>query len=177
MSWELLYAGYLVWLMAGCLDFMCHRRADLPHTSGLQESLFHLIQMGLIGTMVLAWMWLSPSLALFLLMTLLVLAHAIAGYLDTVVAWRHRSITPLEQHLHSVLDTAPCIMLLAVVLQQGASALAAGWGWGQRTPAFPISAWIAVMGPALVLCAMPLVHELRSAWRARCPSGKASAIG
>ncbi|MBN8768995.1 MAG: hypothetical protein J0I01_12465 [Stenotrophomonas nitritireducens] len=48
------YAGYLRWLLAGCADFACHRRSDLPHTSGLPESLLHVLQMAPMGALVVA---------------------------------------------------------------------------------------------------------------------------
>jgi hypothetical protein len=44
-----LYLGYLVWLFAGLGDFLCHRRTDLPHTSGLTKSALHLPQLATIG--------------------------------------------------------------------------------------------------------------------------------
>lgn len=49
MSATLAYGGYLLWLLAGCLDFACRRRTQLPQTSGLRESAFHLAQLALLG--------------------------------------------------------------------------------------------------------------------------------
>ncbi len=161
------YAGYLLWLLAGWADFRCHRRSDLPHTSGLAESLLHVLQMGLMGTLVLAWLAARPGLPLLALSALLVLAHAVAGYMDTRTAWGRRPITPLEQHIHSVLDAAPWIALGIAAFGQGAAALAHGWRWEWRAPLPPASAWIAVLLPALLLCMLPLLVELVAAWRAR----------
>ena len=42
----LAYCGYLLWLLAGTGDFACHRRTDLPRTSGVAESFAHLLQLG-----------------------------------------------------------------------------------------------------------------------------------
>jgi hypothetical protein len=166
MSWWPFYIGYLVWLLAGWLDFACHRRTDLPHTSGLGESVFHLVQMGLIGALIVSWMLSRPSLGLCLLMALLVVMHTIAGYLDTRRAWQRRPITPVEQHVHSVLDAAPWMALVILFYQDGANAMAQGWDWGWRSPALGASVWIAVLGPAVLLCGVPLARELAMAWRA-----------
>ena len=166
-----LYAGYLLWLLAGCVDFHCHRRTDLAQTSGLRESVLHLLQTGLMGVMLVAWMLLEPSLALAMLMGVLVLAHAMAGYADTRVAWPRRAITPLEQHVHSVLDTAPWIVLGVVLYRDGGLAMQQGWDWAWRSPLPPASAWAAVLAPALLLCVLPLLQELRAAWRARGEPG------
>lgn len=161
------WAGYLLWLLAGCADFRCHRRSDLPHTSGLAESLLHVLQMGLMGTLVLAWLAARPFLPLLALSALLVLAHALAGYADTRTAWGRRPVTPLEQHIHSVLDAAPWAALGIAAYGQGAAALARGWTWEWRAPLPPAWVWIAVLLPALLLCMVPLLAELAAAWRAR----------
>lgn len=161
------YGGYLVWLLAGYADFHCHRRTDLPHTAGLRESVLHLLQTGLIGGMVIVWMLAGPSLPLVVLMGVLVLMHAMAGYADTRVAWRSRTITPFEQHVHSVLDVAPWVFLVVVLCRDGGLAMRQGWEWAWRSPLLPASAWLAVTVPALVLCLLPLLRELLMAWRAR----------
>ncbi len=161
-----LYGGYLAWLAAGCVDFLCHRRTDLAHTSGLPESLLHLLQTGLMGVLVMLWMLGAPSLGLCVAMGSLVLAHAMAGYADTRVAWRRRAITPLEQHVHSVLDAAPWMVMFVVLHEEGATAMARGWQWTWRSPMLPASAWLAVVTPAVVLCGLPLARELATAWRA-----------
>ena len=52
----------------------------------------------------------GKTLSLVTFLALLVLAHAIAGYFDTVSA-DGRRISPAEQHVHSVLDAAPWVLL------------------------------------------------------------------
>lgn len=159
------YAGYLGWLVAGFLDFAQHRRTDLPHTSGLRESTMHAVQLGLLGAGVLAWLAFAPGLGLLLSLALLALVHAVAGYVDTLAAFGRRTITPLEQHLHSVLDMAPWIALGTVVLAQGGDARAAGWAL-RLAPAWP-GLWLALLLPPLLLCVLPWLHEFRAALRAR----------
>lgn len=162
----ILYGVYLVWLCAGCIDFLCHRRADLAHTSGLPESLLHLLQTALMALMVVVWMAVAPGFGPLLLMATLVVAHAAAGYADTRVAWRRRPITPLEQHIHSILDAAPWVLLAAVAYAESPETRMQGWSWSWRAPAYALPVWAAILLPGFALCALPLARELWTAWRA-----------
>ncbi len=159
------YAGYLAWLAAGSLDFIQHRRTDLAHTSGLAESHWHAVQIGLLGGGVLAWLALAPGLGLMAALSLLAAAHALAGYLDTRTAFGRRTIPPLEQHVHSILDMAPWIALAGVVIAQGGQAREAGWplAWAPAPPVL----WLALLLPALLLCVLPWLGEYRAALRAQ----------
>lgn len=160
------YAGYLAWLLAGFTDFACHRRTDLPHTSGLAESVLHIVQLSLLGLgicLALAFEIDTPVLAA---LCLLVAIHATVGYLDTKVAWPRRDIRPAEQHVHSVLDMAPIVALAAVIALNLYAITGPAWRLRLREPALPLSAWALVLGPALVLCWLPALVELRAAWRA-----------
>ncbi len=161
----LAYTGYLAWLAAGSVDFMQHWRTDLPHTSGLRESAWHAAQIGLLGTGVLAWLAFAPGLGLLLLLAVLAAIHAVCGWLDTLTAFEVRSIPPLEQHVHSVLDMAPWIALATIILGQGGQARAAGWAIAWE-PAPPVL-WLAALLPALVLCVLPWLLEFAAALRAR----------
>ena len=40
----LLWVLYPLWLLAGAIDYVCHRRTNIEHTSGATESLLHLAQ-------------------------------------------------------------------------------------------------------------------------------------
>ena len=159
------YAGYLLWLAAGSLDFLQHRRSDLAHTSGIGESLLHGLQLLLLGLAVLAWLAIAPGLALLALLLVLVAGHAVLGYVDTRFAFPRRRIGPFEQHVHSVLDMAPWFALCAVLLSEAALAGEAGWtlAWRQA----PAWLWAALLLPPLPLCALPWLAEYRAAWRAR----------
>lgn len=162
----LAYAGYLAWLFAGCADFACHRRTDLPHTSGLRESTLHLAQLVLIGAIIVLCLALRPSAALAAVCAVLVGAHAGVGYLDTRQAYGRRILGPFEQHVHSVLDMAP---ILAFVLYFGVP-----WAHGSlgvdlalRHPPLPLRTWAAVLLPAALLCVLPALLEFRAALDAR----------
>jgi hypothetical protein len=166
----LAYAGYLLWLLAGLFDFACHRRTGLARTSGVRESMFHLLQLSLVGTAILIGMVFRLGPGTLAIMLVLVCAHSAAAYLDTRSAYGRREIIPVEQHIHSVLDMAPPIALSCAVLAgfEGGS-----WVPTLRDPPLPVPTWLLVLLPPAVLCVTPALLELRSALRPRteAPAG------
>lgn len=162
----LAYAGYLTWLLAGLGDFACHRRQHLAQTSGAAESAMHLVQLALLGAVVVIWLAFEPSLTTLGLQAVLVCAHAVAGYLDTRVAYGRRAIPPVEQHLHSVLDMAPWIALAVLLVSEGRLAQETGWVTALRTfDADHLRLCGLVLLPPLLLCVLPASLEFLHAMR------------
>ncbi len=159
---------YLLWLLAGTGDFILHRRSAIEVTSGLRESSLHLVQIGLLGTGTLLWLLFAATPALWLVLLAIVYLHALAGYWDTRAAFPVRTIVPLEQHVHSILDIGPWVALGAI-----------GWPLLSATPApsdegvslGPDSAttgtWMFALIPALLLTVLPALLEFRRCWRSR----------
>jgi hypothetical protein len=161
---QVAYCLYVAWLVAGFGDFLCHRRTNLPRTSGVAESALHLLQLMLLGAGLLIGMAFAVTPLIAVVLLALVLAHAAAGYLDTRTAFlRRRVILPIEQHLHSVLDMAPIVALASLSIATWPAAVDGGWAATLRTPALPWTLWCAVLLPAAVLCVVPALLELRAA--------------
>lgn len=156
------YAGFLLWAAAGLADFALHRRTDLPHTSGLTESSLHLVQLGLMGMAVLVWWALAPTWGAWLVTAALVLAHAGFGYLDTRSAWGKRPITPIEQHVHSVLDAMPWIFL-------GGYAWTVGDGFALAVRPRDATLWLWIGVPALVVGGFALAEWAAARQAMRLP--------
>ena len=168
---SLAYCAYLVWLAAGLGDFLCHWRTDLPHTSGVAESITHLLQLALlaIGVVFALAFEVGPGSALLLLA--LVIAHAVVGYIDTAIAFRtRRMVKPVEQHLHSVLDMAPIVGFAWLLITTWPASIDAGWALQSRQPVLPFEVWLAMLAPPVVLCVVPALLEFRSALAARHPA-------
>ncbi|BDU16399.1 hypothetical protein [Lysobacter auxotrophicus] len=158
-------ALYWLWTIAGCLDFACHRATNLPATSGIAESRLHLVQLALCGGGAVLWLVLAPTAGLALLVGFIVVVHAWAGYRDTRAAFlAGRTISPIEQHIHSVLDVAPWIALAATAWLAW-RAPQTQWGLTLRETQLSIGIWAAVLLPALVLCVAPALMEFRDALR------------
>ncbi|WP_434213254.1 hypothetical protein [[Pseudomonas] boreopolis] len=152
------YLLYLAWIAAGLGDFALHRRSDLPHTSGLAESRLHLAQLCVVGSGVLAWWALEATSTAWGVLALAALAHAVLGYADTCTAYGKRVLSPLEQHVHSVLDIAPWILL-------GWAALGVDWH-DERLRLEPRAPGVllALLAPAL-LPVTAASWEFAQAWR------------
>lgn len=164
----LAYIAYLVWLAAGLADFACHWRTDLPHTSGVAESTTHLVQLGLLGLAIVLGLAFAMGPAIALALLALVVAHAIVGYVDTRIAFgARRVLRPVEQHVHSVLDMAPIVAFVWLLLSTWPAATSGDWRWQLRQPMLPVGVWLAVLIPAVALCVAPAVLEFRAAWAVR----------
>ena len=164
----LAYCGYLVWLAAGLGDFLCHWRTDLPHTSGVAESITHLLQLALLAIAVVLALAFEVGTGSALLLLALVIAHAVVGYIDTLIAFHtRRMVRPVEQHLHSVLDMAPVVCFAWLLVATWPAAMDAGWALQSRRPALPVEVWLAMLAPPVVLCVVPALFEFRAAWAAR----------
>ncbi|RZA13026.1 MAG: hypothetical protein EOP93_20990 [Lysobacteraceae bacterium] len=162
------YVLYLVWLTAGLADFICHWRTDLPHTSGVAESGAHLVQLLLLATAIVLGMTFMPSPLCALLVGALVALHAVVGYIDSWFAFhRGRTVFPVEQHIHSILDMAPPIALAWWVMATWPATISGDWALALRQPPLPWVIWAMVLAPAAVLCTLPALWEFRAAWKAR----------
>ena len=74
LLWNLLGYGVLpLWLACGMADYACHQATDIPHTSGLHESLLHLLETVQIGVpvLVLLFFLLASGLGLSLVISAL----------------------------------------------------------------------------------------------------------
>lgn len=166
--WPLPYLGYLVWLGAGSCDFLCHRRTDLANTSGVAESSLHLTQLALIGAGILSVLVFEMNKTMAVVTFALVIAHAVVGYMDTRSAFGRRTILPLEQHIHSLLDMAPPIAWTWLIAAKWPSITVSDWSL--RRAAMDWHSWMWVLLPAIALCCLPALLEFRAAWSARTPA-------
>ena len=151
---------YALWLVAGTLDFHLHRRSNIAQTSGLPESTLHGLQLLLIGIAVVGWLALAATYALVALLLPMAALHATLGYLDTASADGRRRITPLEQHVHSILDIAPWAFLAWVAWQARAD-------WRLLWQPAQSAIWWIVLVPSVLLAVVPWLLELRRCLRAR----------
>lgn len=151
---------YVVWLVAGAVDFHLHRRSNLPMTSGLTESALHGAQLACVGLGVLAWLSLAPSRSVGATALVLAVVHVVMAYADTASADGCRRVTPLEQHVHSVLDACPWIFAVAVVVSSEP-------GWRVEWQPRPLAVWAALLVPTVPFVLVPWLIEFAAAlkWR------------
>jgi cell division protein FtsB len=169
----LMYFVLPLWLAAGLADYLCHRAAQIEHTSGWKESALHILQFFEMAVPVLAALFLEITSAVVLLMVVCLVLHEATAIWDVRYANATRHISTTEQHIHSVLEMLPLMGLLLVVALHW-SAFSALFGFG--TPDFGFR-WkneplpVAYIATMLVLTAslevLPYAEELLRTLRHR----------
>jgi hypothetical protein len=164
----LMFVVLPVWIAAGLADYFCHRASRIAETSGVRESLLHLLQFLLIGLPVVLALFLRVNAGLFLLMAICILLHHAAAYVDVRYANSRREVTPLEQMIHSFLEVIPiaAFLLLAVLYWPQLQAL---FGMGGEPARFvpepqPLSPLyiVSILCSAFLFNLLPYLEEL---WR------------
>ena len=169
----LMYVVVPVWLLAGLADYACHRSTRIEETSGVFESLLHLFQFGQVGIPLLAALFLEVNAAVLLIMMLGLVFHQATAIWDVRYANDMRHVSPIEQHVHGVLEMAPAIAtaLLAILHWPQFVAL-----FGSGEPSFalrlkqpPLPAWYlwSVMSGVLLCGVLPYSEELLRTIRRR----------
>lgn len=171
----LLWVVLPAWLLAGLLDWWCHRRTDIAHTSGRRESALHLLMLAQVGAAMLAVLLLRINALVLLLLTALWLLHQATSIWDSRWAAPRRHIGVLEQHVHGFLDVLPLTALLLLSVLHGEQWRAL-LGVAEVKPDFAL-AWkdppadarllAGVMAAGLLLAVLPFAEEWRRTGRAR----------
>lgn len=103
----LMYFILPLWLAAGFADWLCHRASHIETTTGAKESLLHLLMFAEIGLPLLAAMFLEINGLIIAVMLLAFVAHEATALWDVSYATTARTVTPIEQHVHSFLEIIP----------------------------------------------------------------------
>jgi len=178
----ILYVLLPLWVVAGFADWMCHRVTAIERTSGVKESLLHLIMLAQIGLPVLAALLFEPNALVFALLIGGFVLHQLTELWDVTYSEKSRRITPFEQQMHGIMEMVPfaIIVLLASMHWNQFCALfgigddAAQFLFTPRRPAIS-PAYFVVLGCAIVLLdVLPYLEELLRCLRAK--SDPASAL-
>lgn len=169
----LLYGVFPLWLAAGVADAWCHRRSDLPHSSGVFESALHLVMLAQVGLGTLMVLFLEVTAPVLLVLALIVVLHTLTTYWDLAYTLDRRRIGAFEQLVHGWLELLPFIafMLLALAhwpqMRLLLDADASRWAWRLRDPPLSPLLILNVLGLSLLFAVAPAVREFIEAWRAR----------
>ena len=168
----LMYVVVPVWLLAGLADYFCHRTSQIERTSGIAESLLHLLQFALVGVPLLAALFLEVNAAVLLVMLAGLVLHQATAVWDVRYANATRRVAPAEQHVHGVLEMAPAIATAVVVILNWSDFLSLlGSGEASFSLEFkhdPLPSWYlwTVMLGVLLCGVLPYGEELRRTVRA-----------
>ena len=131
----LMYFVLPAWLVAGFADYLCHRAARIESTSGPKESLLHLLQFAEMAVPTLAAIFLEINALIILIMIVCLLLHEATAIWDVSYAYATRTVTPTEQHVHSLLEMLPLMGLLIIITLHWQQFLAL-FGLGRETAQF-----------------------------------------
>jgi len=158
-----------LWMIAGFADWLFHRHSRISETSGVKESLLHLLMIGEIGVPMLAGLFLEINALVIGLMIAGFLAHEATVLWDLRYAASKRRILPGEQIIHSFQELIPLTVLAlviflhweqfeALVTMSDHAHFVLAW---KRDPLAPGHLMLLLAGAA-VLVVLPFVEEL---WR------------
>ena len=172
--WLLGGVVFPAWLLAGFADYVCHARTDIAHTSGVHESVLHLLQTAEIGVPMLAFLFLEVDATVLLLMFAGVVLHTFSSWRDLRYASALREIPPCEQYVHSFLNVLPWIALALVAILHWPvvaglfdPSIAPQWTLRPREPAFDGAIVAAILLASVLLAVVPGLLEFGRTLAAR----------
>ena len=170
----LMYFIMPLWLLAAFADWLCHRAADIEHTSGPKETLIHLALFTEMAVPVALVMNFEVNALIIAVMILFWALHEATAVYDVAYAAAHREVTPIEQWVHSYLGVLP-LMSLVLVVTSNWSQLQALFGFGPdparfdltwRSPGLPLWYQAAILAGTFLFVVLPYAEELRRGLRA-----------
>lgn len=79
--WSLLvYVVMPLWVVAGFLDYLCHRTSDIEHATGIRESLIHWLMVVEVAVPLLLAVFFRINALVLLVMIASLIAHELTGY-------------------------------------------------------------------------------------------------
>src|ERR1700761_5309296 len=174
--WSLLvYVVLPLWVIAGFLDYLCHRASDIEHATGSKESLIHWLMVLEVAVPLLLAVFFRINALLLALMIVSLVAHEITGYLDLKIAMATRKVTIFEHQVHSVLEILPFTAILLVMALHWPQTQAL-FGLGREAADFSLGPkqlprWDEIIPPAFVFFLLVLVPYAEELWRGRCARG------
>lgn len=96
-----------LWLSAGLADWHRHRRTHIETTAGARESMIHSLMMTEAGVPVALGLFCEVNPGVLATCAGALAVHGATAYWDVSYAEERRRVTPLEQHIHSLLEVVP----------------------------------------------------------------------
>ncbi|WP_416481848.1 diguanylate cyclase [Streptomyces sp. CL12] len=172
----LLYGLLPGWFVPGLADWAMHRRTRIEDTAGTKESLIHSLMMAEVGVPIALTLRYEVNPLLLTAQLGAAAVHEATALWDVRTAvGSDREVRPVEQHIHSFLESLPyggLVSLMCLHSDQVRSLLRGGRGdpdaWRLLPRRHPLSAgYLAGVGVAIGVCVLlPYGEELRRCLRA-----------
>ena len=171
----LLGAVMPLWLGAGLADWYLHRRTHIERTAGPRESALHSLMFAETGVPILLGLFCEVNAGVLATALGAVGVHSATAYWDQAYAEQRRRVTPIEQHVHSLLEVSPLMaaLFLTALHWDQAQALT---GIDRYRPRFAIrlkrrdplsnAARIRLLMAVAVFGVLPYAEELWRCWQA-----------
>ena len=170
----LMYFVLPIWLLAGFADWLCHRATHIETTTGAKESLIHLLMFGEVGVPLLAAMFFNVNALIIAIMIAAFFLHEATALWDVSYATAARTLTPIEQHVHSFLEMIPLMAMVSVISLHwgqflalfGAASEPARFDISWKSESLPTTYILSVMAVILLFELLPYIEELVRGLRA-----------
>ena len=171
----LLIALLPAWLLVGLADWWLHRTSTIEKTSGVRESVVHLVLSGQAAAAILPALLFEINGLILALTISMFVAHELTTNLDVHLAVPARVITPAEIRIHNFLTAVPfagVLLVLATHTDQAAALFGAGntpvdFQLRWKTPALPTAYLLGWICAAAAFNVLPFLEELARCIRAR----------
>ncbi len=171
----LMYIIMPVWAGVGFLDWLWHRQTKIETTSGVKESMMHLVMMAEAGAPILSGLFLEMNAGTLALMGAGWLLHEATVAWDVSYSLSRRKIPAREQHTHSYMQSIPfnIVATLACLYPEQSLALV---GLGPEKPEFklrirkppvPLKDFAVIVACMGLVSGLPHMEELWRCYRAQ----------
>lgn len=149
-----------LWVIAGFLDYICHRLSDIEHANGARESLIHWLMIAEVAVPLTMAVFLRVNALMLAIMLVCLAAHEVTGYYDLKLAMATRRVTIFEHQVHSVLEILPFTAILLTMALHWPQTEAL-FGFGPETAQWYFGAkqlprWGEIIPPATVFLLLAL---------------------
>ena len=170
----LLYVLLPLWVVAGGVDWFCHRATNIESTAGLREALVHAIMGVQVGIPILLGLLFEVNVLVLILCILAFVAHELVAHYDVKYAQDLREISIWEVHAHSYLATLPFFILLLIVVRRWETFIdfiTLNWAggmtleWRQESLGMNGNFAVSYMAVMLVFGVLPYLMEIYRCWK------------
>jgi hypothetical protein len=164
-----------LWLGAGLADWYLHRRTRIEQTAGPRESAIHSLMFTETGVPVLLGLFCEINAGVLTTAVGAVAAHSATAYWDQTYAEPRRRVTPVEQHVHSLLEVSPIMATFFITALHWDQARALV-GQDRQPPRFRFrlkrpdllstTARVTLLAAVTAFGVLPYAEEMLRCWRA-----------
>ncbi|WP_207945170.1 diguanylate cyclase [Actinomadura rubrisoli] len=164
-----------LWLGAGLADWYRHKQTHIETTAGPRESMIHALMMTEAGVPVALGLFCEVNAGVLATCAGALGVHSATAYWDVSYAEQRRRVTPVEQHIHSLLEVVPLMAtgFLATLYWDQARTLVGGDGKPdfrvrlKRRDPLSGKTRLALLGAMGLFGALPYAEEMIRCLRAR----------